>query len=272
MSKQVRSPCLDPQSMSEILVEQEDLKRLAESLKGTGRGIRTWIAALKEADKGEGGLVVRQLERASQYLERSVRALRTPGKLSKDSNELSAPGLSGSTTAVPVASLVSFMAEISASGVLRIYGAGETYVLQFDAGYLIYAHGDNPPEGMLLGELLVQQEAVNRTDLLRVLEEGWKKDETLGGLLVREGYIEQEDLRGALQAQIQNLGGRLFDQEEARFRYYPGEQVIERKDVRMNVMGLLLETARVRDEAIRSAELESQHRDDDWLGAGEPAA
>jgi hypothetical protein len=195
--------------------------------------------------------VARQLDRAAQFLDQAIRALRTAPPAEEPARATGIPGMTGSTHAIPLSSLVSFLAEVHASGVLRIYAADENYVLQFENGYLIYAFGDNPPEGMRLGEVLVALGSIARADLLRVLERGWGPNETLGGRLLDEGYVQPEELLTALEQQIQELGRRLFSREDARFRFYPGEQVIARQDVRMNVMGLLLETARLRDEEQR---------------------
>ena len=164
--------------------------------------------------------------------------------------EPAVPGLTGTTQSIPLSSIVSFLADIQSTGVLRIYGEHETYVVQFDEGFLTYAHGDNPPEGMLLGEVLVNQGSIHRADLARVLDQGWEQGETLGGLLVKRGYIRQEALTTALSLQIRDLGNRLFAEVDSRFRFYPGERIIERSDVRLSIMGLLLESARIKDEFV----------------------
>ena len=242
--------------MADSPAVQEDLRKLVETLSTTGTSMRTWIRALRVSKEPTDGELARQLERACRHLDNCVRGLRKPATPSpaKAPGDKAVPALSGSTSAVPVTSLVGFLAEVDASGVLRIYGQDETYVLQFENGYLIYAHGDNPPQGELLGELLVKKDVISRADLLRVLERGRRENETLGGLLVREGCITQADLTSALKDQIQALGNRLFSQENARFQYYPGEKVIQREDVRLNVVGLLLESARQHDEAVYNAD------------------
>ena len=101
---------------------------------------------------------------------------------------------------------------------------------------------------MRLGDVLVTMQTLHRADLIRVMEQKWKPGITLGGLLVEEEYITQEELSDALSYQTRHLCQRLFAEELASFQFYEGEQVIDREDVRMNVMGLLLECARLKDE------------------------
>ena len=232
---------------------QNELKRLVESLREITAGVRTWASEARTKVGGVETQLSRQLDRAAQFLDQAVRAVRTPVREKAPASAATAqiPGLAGTTEAIPLSSLVSFLVDIDASGVLRVYAHDESFVLQFENGFLVYAFGDNPPEGMRLGEVLTEQGAIHRADLLRVLETGWSATDTLGSLLLREGYIEAEQLEAALQTQIQELGKRLFAHDAARFRFYPQERIVAREDVRMNVMGLLLDSARARDEEQR---------------------
>ena len=228
-----------------------DLIDLIDTLRGIGVAVRKWARQVRTETGDASAMFPRQLDRAGQFLDQALRALRSPLEDESPPGAPAIPGLTGSTGAIPLSSLVSFLADVNTSGVLRIYAPDENFVLQFENGYLIYAFGDNPPEGTRLGEVLVSQGAINKADLVRVLDEGWNSSETLGGMLVREGYVEAAQLQTALEAQIQELGSRLFAHDDARFRFYPNEKVIESQDVRINVMGLLLESARMRDEARR---------------------
>ncbi len=239
--------------MDDPLIHNDDLRRLADSLQGTGGAMRTWLGAIKAAgDHGEDDeALMRHLERAARYVEQAVKALSTADAVGGEEQESqpTEPGIVGSTRTVPIQNLLSFLSEINAGGVLRIYGSDETFVLQFNGGAVVYAHGDNPPEGMMLGEVLVTMQALHRADLIRVMEQSSKPGATLGGLLVQEGCITQDQLGEALSYQMRHLCHRLFSVEEAHFRFQEGERVIDREDVRMNVTGLLLESARLKDES-----------------------
>jgi hypothetical protein len=237
--------------MSDPTTAPFELSELIDTLRGLGTSVRNRARQERKTSGDPTSKLSRRLDRAGQCIEQALRALRGPLEDDRPADAPMVPGLTGSTGAIPLSSLVSFLADVNTSGVLRIYAPDENFVLQFENGYLIYAFGDNPPEGSRLGEVLVSQGAINKADLLRVLDAGWNPSETLGGLLVREGYVDAAQLQSALEAQIQELGSRLFSHDDARFRFYPLEQVIASQDVRINVMGLLLESARKRDEAVR---------------------
>jgi hypothetical protein len=239
--------------MFDRVASKDDLEVVSESLTRTRSSLWARLAELR--DEQGSAAEERQLRRVCNLIDQAVRALGShappPQVDGIPRPELTVPGLTGSTEAIPLSSIVSFLADIQSTGVLRIYGEHETYVVQFDGGFLTYAHGDNPPEGMLLGEVLVTQGSIHRADLARVLDQGWEAGETLGGLLVKRGYIRQEALTAALSVQIRDLGNRLFAEVNSRFRFYPAERIIERSDVRLSIMGLLLESARIQDELVR---------------------
>ncbi len=229
----------------------DDLQGLSATLGGVRSALWTRLTQLRDERASSARVQERRLRRACNLIDQAVRALGSKDVASIAGSPASLaqiPGLTGTTEAIPLSSLVSFLADVQVTGVLRVYGEHETYVVQFEGGFLTYAHGDNPPEGMLLGEVLVDQGAIHRADLVRVLEQGWEPGETLGGLLVKRGYIRQEALSAALSTQIKDLGNRLFGETASRFRFYPGERMIERSDVRVSIMGLLLDSARLRDE------------------------
>jgi hypothetical protein len=241
--------------MFDRVASKDDLQVVSESLTRTRSSLWARLAELRDDQHAQGSAAEeRKLRRVCNLIDQAVRALGSQAPSTQGDAiprlEPAVPGLTGTTQSIPLSSIVSFLADIQSTGVLRIYGEHETYVVQFDEGFLTYAHGDNPPEGMLLGEVLVNQGSIHRADLARVLDQGWEQGETLGGLLVKRGYIRQEALTTALSLQIRDLGNRLFAEVDSRFRFYPGERIIERSDVRLSIMGLLLESARIKDEFV----------------------
>jgi hypothetical protein len=71
----------------------------------------------------------------------------------------------------------------------------------------------------------------------------------LGAALESEELVSREELRAALEYQIQQLFHRLFCAKDATFTF--GQQPDEDDDgrIRMNVTQLLLESARTLDES-----------------------
>lgn len=177
-----------------------------------------------------------------------------------------APGsegvLTGHAQVIPISELLSFLSGLGKSGMLWVDTPRESFLLQLQDGAVVYAHGDNPPQGQLLGEILVRNDALERDKLAWALVESAAGKDVLGGHLVRKGLIGQADLTRALAEQAQMIFDRLFGSHDATYQFELGGRLMDSADVRLNVIQLLLESARANDECRRRVE----------MGAGVPLA
>jgi len=155
---------------------------------------------------------------------------------------------------VPVSELLGFLSSLRKSGMLWVETPRESFLLQLHEGAVIYAHGDNPPEGQLLGEILVRNQALPREKLAWALVESSAGKDVLGTHLVRKGLISAEDLTRALAEQAQMIFDRLFGSDEATYQFENGGRLVDSADVRLNVIQLLLESARANDECRQQVE------------------
>lgn len=162
-------------------------------------------------------------------------------------------GLQGYTWAVSLPDIMGFLQMQQKSGVLRVNIGSEVVSLIFDRGDLIHACSDNSPPGTRLGEILVAQGAIDRKGLEAFLVRYSSFPGRLGDALEAEGWISKDELRRALDVQVEHIFDRLFSAADAYFAFREGhsEDIVE---VRRNVFQLLLETCRVRDEAGSDAE------------------
>ena len=134
------------------------------------------------------------------------------------------------------------------SGVLRVNISTEVVTLVFDEGDLIHASSDNAPPGGRLGEILIEQGALDMQRLERFLVSYSSGTTRLGDALESESVITKDQLREALDAQVQLIFERLFTSENAYYRFREGHMEAEIQR-RRNVFQLLLETCRVHDES-----------------------
>jgi hypothetical protein len=171
--------------------------------------------------------------------------------------------VAGTATVVPVSELLSFLSGLRRSGVLWVETEREGFLVQLQEGSVVYAQGDNPPQGQLLGEILIAQRSLTRDSLEQALTAAAREKEVLGAYLVREGRITHEDLTRALQTQVQMIFDRMFDSLDARWQFEDGVRMVESADVWLNVIQLLLESARASDES---------HHAQDQLVPGVPLA
>jgi hypothetical protein len=162
--------------------------------------------------------------------------------------------LAGHAAVVPISELLGFLSGLRKSGMLWVDTPRESFLLQLREGAVIYAHGDNPPEGQLLGEILVRNEALERDRLAWALVESTASKDVLGSHLVSKGLISQSDLTRALAEQVQMIFDRLFASKDATYQFELGGRLMDSADVNLNVIQLLLESARANDECRQAVE------------------
>ena len=150
--------------------------------------------------------------------------------------------------------LVSFLSHLGRSGVLEVSTGKESFLLEFRQGAIVFATGDLP-KGLRLGDLLLEQEALEEEDLELALEE-CKKGEVLGDALLRLELISEKQLGEALNLQMSQLFGRIHEVGTGfDFRFQEGRQMLEQSHARLSTSHLLLEGARLLDEgAVRGLE------------------
>ena len=149
---------------------------------------------------------------------------------------------------ISLVEMVAFLASLGKDGLLQVSTELEEYVLEFHEGMLTYATLRRAPDATELGEVLVEQGALTRLDL----EEGLARSEPgefLGESLMRQERITLEELRAALKAHALDVFARMHGVTSGyRFHFDENAQILERKDLRLGVPALLLESARLLDE------------------------
>lgn len=238
---------------------------LSQHLHLVVRSFRRLVSACDQPERedADAAALARQLQWASVHLEAALDLLgerhgttgRPPDPLAPA--ESSDPplvldfseGLRGHTQSITIPELLGFIASLRKSGTLVVHGSDENFLIELKDGAVVYAQGDNAPAGLLLGEILVAQGALDSERLLEYLDGHPERMGVLGNSLLEAGLITEESLRIALSFQVQHLFHRLFVQEDAWFQFEEGVHRIDSEDIRLNVQKLLLESARIRDEA-----------------------
>lgn len=236
---------------------------LAVHLEGIHKAMLSLALHLAEEQGAED--VRARLEWSASHLRAAIRELQGEGeddrapaaeasRLPEEARAAGASeGLRGHTQAISIPEVLGFVASLRKSGVLRIKTANEAFLIQLDQGEVIYAAGDCPPEGELLGELLIARGQLSIAGLERVLSSGVGDGALLGSALVAAGEVAPENLRAALHHQVQSIFHRIFAAEDAVYQFDEGVALRMPDDIRLNVTKLLLECARTSDEGLRRA-------------------
>lgn len=157
--------------------------------------------------------------------------------------------LKGTSPEFAIPSLFQFLERNAKTGVLRLTMSGENIEFEIVDGEIVHAVTDRRPEEERLGSLLVARGAISREQLDEFLAKA--DGRTMGEAMNADQLVSMEDLQGALSQQIQMLFSRVFATTEASFAFYEGTRRQRELPARCNVVQLLLESARVKDERCR---------------------
>ena len=164
-------------------------------------------------------------------------------------------GLQGTAWTIPVTEMLDFLSHASKTGILYVTTFQETFLLELTDGHLVHATSDSPPDDMRLGEILVAQNVLGRSELEEHVREASEADELLGSYLVDRGFVEHPALQAAMAVQVQALFNRLSKADNAIYRFREGEAREHPQGLQVNIKRLLLESARLQDEQSAEADL-----------------
>ena len=148
---------------------------------------------------------------------------------------------------VPVPDFIGFLCAQRKTGILELTTPAATFSLELEGGDIVHAHSNHTPQGQRIGDILVAQNSIER----EVLEEICKSlgGTRLGEVLLEKNLVTPEALLSALEFQIQLLFNRMFEAATLGFTFWDGPPIHAYKRVRLSATSLLLEGARVSDEA-----------------------
>jgi hypothetical protein len=216
-------------------------------------------ARLAEQGDKQSGWLSRTVKGLSQYLTaREVDLLedthREPDPRQDDAPSITPSSgnegvLTGQGSVVELPDLIGMIRGQGMTGVLALNMPNEVVKLHFQEGQLVHAFSQNAPRELRLGEILVAQEAISRERMDSLLFCHQDSPQMLGETLMNGGLVNSEQLQSALNHQIQSLFDRIFvHRKQADFRFVPGLPETQAQRAQVNVMQLLLESARAFDE------------------------
>jgi len=160
------------------------------------------------------------------------------------------PELRGNTSKLPIASILGFLSMNRQSGTLHLTNVRETFTLEILEGDVVHASSNLSTDEQLLGSILVARDKIG-TEQLEDFYKRFTPDAEAIDSGDQEDLVSREDLKLALEAQVQELFNRLYAANDCTFCFYEGETSGVEQRIRMNVTRLLLESARNLDELER---------------------
>lgn len=171
------------------------------------------------------------------------------GRVTPDPVEAVEPaGLRGAIETFSVPDLVGMLSSLQKTGTLTLHGPSGMFVFEFEAGRVVHAVTNFRDPSMRLGAILLAQNLLTEQQLKDTLAAAQASRYLLGDVLVRTATVTAEDLRGALDEQVQRIFELAFAVRQGRFVFQEGCLSKLRQRTCLNTTQLLLEAARLGDE------------------------
>lgn len=183
----------------------------------------------------------------SQLLDPQANELTVDGQQPSEEH-VQALAISGSLVSVP--DLISFLSSTGCTGVLAVEAEGERFQMDLLEGDVVHAQSNGAPRGDRIGDILVEQGVLTRADVEAVIVA--KTSPKLGLALIKSGMVNQDQLTVALEEQIRRQFARMFEATPKNYTFWDGPPTVGGRHPRMNSMGLILDSARVADERVKS--------------------
>lgn len=159
------------------------------------------------------------------------------------------PCLSGTTEAISVPDLFLTLSGLGKTGTLGLRAGARMFSFEFEQGRIVHAVANELDANERIGTILARLDKLDARQIGAHVEQAAEALQPLGAWLVDRGVIDATDLREALDEQVQLIFRAAFELKGATFRFVDGSLTeLEQRTVR-NTTELLLEAARLKDEA-----------------------
>ncbi|HEX6881999.1 MAG TPA: DUF4388 domain-containing protein [Planctomycetota bacterium] len=216
---------------------------LVDNLRRLDSVVHDFIACLDQSGPASPPALVDEAE--SENIARFTRILRskpTGGPV------LGPAVICGMSPPIHLESLFGFLGSLRKTGMLRVLAEDTTFMISVVRGDVVHAVSNRRPEAELLGNILVARQAIDRYELDRFFLTCGPSACKIGEALNRQELVSTQELRGALEIQLQQLFDRLLAVRSAEWCFHEGEVTLPYINLRVNATRVLLESARKRDE------------------------
>lgn len=158
-------------------------------------------------------------------------------------------GFHGDSWSISIPDILGLLQVQAKDGVLELELESETICIELNRGDLIHAYSKNPPARGRLGEILVERGVLTqeRLDLFLFCFTGRRGP--LGEALKSGELVTEDQLKEALDYQVQQLFHRVFTAKNCRYSFFECPTDASKARRRRNITSLLLESARMADES-----------------------
>jgi hypothetical protein len=160
-------------------------------------------------------------------------------------------GLAGNLHTIPLSDLFQLIAAASKTGMLSISRDDQKREIYFKRGGIVYASSSGS-EDELLGNMILTQKKITKSDLERALSLQKLTGKRLGSILLEMTLLTKKELVPFLQYQVEEIVYNLFGWSSGEFIFYEGKlPPSEQVTTQLNTMNVIMEGSRRIDEWVQ---------------------
>lgn len=172
--------------------------------------------------------------------------------------------IKGHLNTVSITGLLQLLCDENKTGVLRVYNDKNQVKFFLKDGAILCVMGTLPKAR--LGTILENSNLISKNDLYTCLQLSKIKDQTLGKILIDEGFISFQKLAAVITKQAEIIISDLISWDNGIFEYKDGTINLKNMIITpINVMGLILEASRQRDELAVREEKEGETKSQEFI-------
>lgn len=243
--KQAAAEALASEPSEEELIDAADAQKEARQA-----ALASLRKAIVESLRGSAGAPETDGDDVASWVEAALSDSRLApllGELRATAPELAGPAdavLAGDVATVPLAEVLTLLAEQGHTGMLTVSRAAAQVDVHFFAGTIGLATATGVEEEFLLGRFVLKRGLMSEDDLDLFLKSRAGSSKLLGHQLVKLGYLAADDLKQALGDQTRELLYELLKWDHGRFAFRPGEDAgaaAAEAALGISVQGVLME-------------------------------
>ena len=163
-------------------------------------------------------------------------------------------GLSGNLRTMDLPEILQWISSGRKTGTLHIGRRSVQKRIFFQGGVIHTSWSNDPRES--LGQFLIRDRLVTEEQLFRALLKQENEGRLIGSILIADGLLSEDDLRGSLQAKAEETIYDLFLWPEGKFEFKDGEEPANvTVFIDVEVTGVIMEGVRRVDEWQRMKEV-----------------
>ncbi len=193
-------------------------------------------------------LSLKELEAMEETCRTASMKVKGPDSDCEFRNGNGSASLRGTTSAVTIPDLLNMLSMQRKTGTLRVITQSETFTMELLDGSVVHASSDAGLPSDRLGSILVAQDKISIGHLEGFLRRHAPQAGPIGEAMTKAALISEDDLRDALEHQVQSLFKRLYAVPEAGFEFEDGKVSEIEERISLNITQLLLESAKCVDE------------------------